>query len=86
MMFLDRLRALRRAWQCYREELAILRAADATIRRLETLKSAQDRQQQRIRRMTNAELISCSTQWGGGVVWPEMRRRGLSVPQPPDRG
>ena len=38
------------------------------------------RQRARIRAMSDEELLRCSIQWGGSVVYPELRRRGLPVP------
>jgi hypothetical protein len=31
--------------------------------------------------MTDKELIHASIQWGGAVTYPELRRRGLPLPQ-----
>jgi hypothetical protein len=39
-----------------------------------------ERQQARIAAMSNEELLQCASQWGGRVVWNELRRRGLPVP------
>ena len=66
----DRLRALAAAWRTYREQ-----------RELQTVRSVKRAQERRIRAMSDDELISCAAQWGGAMCWPEMRRRGLPVPQ-----
>lgn len=38
------------------------------------------RRQQRLRSMTDVELLKASTAWGGASLYPELRRRGLPLP------
>jgi hypothetical protein len=50
------------------------------IREASLAELRQQRQQKRIRAMSDEELMLCARQWGGHVVRPELRRRGLPFP------
>lgn len=61
--------SIRATWWAFRD---IREASLAELR--------QQRQQERIRAMSDEELMLCARQWGGHVVRPELRRRGLPIP------
>ncbi len=63
--------ALAMAWRTYWSVLA-LQARD---------RDRAASQRARLRAMTDKELIHASIQWGGAVTYPELRRRGLPLPQ-----
>ena len=65
----DWIDAIRAAWWAF---WGIREASPAERRGREQL--------ERIRAMSNEELITCARQQGGHVVWPELRRRGLPLP------
>lgn len=53
------------------------------LRRWRQGAECQTRQERRIRSMSDAELLLCARQWGGHVVRPELRRRGIDLPGGP---
>ena len=69
------LNAIRAGWWAFRN----VRNAQHVV----PLEMRQTKQQQRIREMSDEELLQCARQWGGHVVRPEMRRRGIDLPGGP---
>lgn len=75
----DLIDAIRAGWWAYWDIRRERRATTAQTR----LELRLSRQQQRLRAMTDDELLRCSIQWGGAVTYPELRRRGLPIPGGP---
>jgi hypothetical protein len=46
----------------------------------------EDRRRQSLRQLTDADLLAYARMWGGEVCWPELKRRGLAVPDVEPRG
>lgn len=65
----DWIKAIRAAWWAFWD----IREASLAERRGRI-------QQERIRRLSDEELLQLAAQWGSSVVWPELRRRGLPLP------
>jgi hypothetical protein len=69
--------SIRAAWWAFRDIREIrLRECQQQTQQL----AREARQQARLRAMTDEELQRCARQWGGHVVRPELRRRGLPIP------
>mgnify|MGYP006269610019 CR=1 FL=1 len=67
------IRALREAWRVF------WRQRDIEV----CMSERKRRQRQRLASMTDEQLLRCAIQWGGSVAYPEIRRRGLSIPGRP---
>ena len=49
-------------------------------------RAMEDRRRQSLRQLTDADLLAYARMWGGEVCHPELRRRGLAVPDLEPRG
>jgi hypothetical protein len=49
-------------------------------------RAMEDRRRQSLRDLTDADLLAYARMWGGEVCWPELKRRGLAVPDLEPRG
>jgi hypothetical protein len=50
------------------------------------IRAMEDRRRQSLRELTDADLLAYARMWGGEVCHPELKRRGLAVPDLEPRG